>query len=45
MPYDGKLIAMDYIPGDLFSVNQNSIMVKILVSENFLAESEWCFTK
>ncbi len=24
MPYDGKLIAMDYIPGDLFSVNQKT---------------------
>jgi phosphatidylserine decarboxylase len=23
MPYDGKLIAMDYIPGDLFSVSTN----------------------
>jgi phosphatidylserine decarboxylase len=25
MPYDGKLIAMDYIPGDLFSVNQKTV--------------------
>lgn len=24
MPYDGKLVAMDYIPGDLFSVNQQT---------------------
>ncbi|HIG89291.1 MAG TPA: phosphatidylserine decarboxylase [Candidatus Thioglobus sp.] len=24
MPYDGKLISMDYIPGDLFSVNQQT---------------------
>jgi phosphatidylserine decarboxylase len=25
MPYDGKLIAMDYISGDLFSVNQKTV--------------------
>ncbi len=25
MPYDGKLLAMDYIPGDLFSVNQTTV--------------------
>ncbi len=25
MPYDGKLIAMDYIPGNLFSVNQKTL--------------------
>jgi phosphatidylserine decarboxylase len=25
MPYDGKLNAMDYIPGDLFSVNQKTV--------------------
>jgi Phosphatidylserine decarboxylase len=24
MPYDGKLVSMDYIPGDLFSVNQQT---------------------
>jgi len=25
MPYDGKLISMDYIPGDLFSVNKATV--------------------
>lgn len=25
MPYDGKLVSMDYIPGDLFSVNQTTV--------------------
>lgn len=25
MPYDAQLIAMDYIPGDLFSVNQKTV--------------------
>ena len=25
MPYDGRLLSMDYIPGDLFSVNQTTV--------------------